>query len=426
MLTYKSNRNIDIFVLSLWFFFVLFLPPFIKTNLRMVVTVFNILWIAFQWIKYKNRIFKLINIRLLFGFIPFVLYFFLSYYLKIVFSYYSSLVLQEFISLLLILIHTLVTCLFLCVFCETNNLLYDDVIKALSLSGVLQLIFVLLSFFNSTIKDKLVSIMIRNASSEIMANALKTARYMRVYGFANNMFDAFGYTVSIIVVLLFAYGIYYKKFKYLFLSIIFIVMPLLNARTGVLLSALGIMLICIQSFKFRNIYKYILGLFVSVFILILLYNKLPSNSIQLLNIGYEQTVLLFSGKVTGVYSEILSNDLVFPDNIFWGCGYAPEAINVLGIDNGYIQLLWRVGLIGIILLILGYTYSYFSIKRKGCSKLGLTSLFIPFFLFFIFMVKIYSLGNTGINGLVFSLIFILNYYSQSNDDFFSKKVCVNE
>lgn len=404
----KSSKNTlfrDI-ILTGYFFLALYQPPICAIETKYIVMAINIISFLFLSVsKGKITVPKKI-IAVIMGFSPFLLYFFLVQIMHTgMNSSYANIYLSSLKTNLLMFLYFFILILALVQICACLKLNYHDIIKYVYISGLLQFICVLLSFLVPSVKSFFLSSILTYSHDDTVINAVKKGELYRCFGFANNLFDAFGYILSIVISLILLEGVSCKKPKLVFVAIAMLFMPLINARTGLVLAFVGFLIISIYYLSPKMIVVIAIALPILVVVTSKVFSYLPETTSRWIIKGVEETTAFMNEKSsTGVYSEILGKDLVFPDNLFIGSGAGPETIaNYIGIDSGYIQCLWRYGIIGSLLLFFGYinmfSLSFFKIKSRQyrCSISFIAGIF------FVYLIKLFSISNYGSAVLVFGI-----------------------
>ena len=135
---------------------------------------------------------------------------------------------------------------------------------------------------------------------------------------------------------------------------------------------------------------------VSIVFLPQLYILLPEMTREWLEVGLDATIKLFtSGEKTSAYSAILDQNFIFPDNIFFGEGGDPLDMVNIGIESGYIQCLWRFGIIGTILLLGAFCVIFVRLFIHSTSSFSKAITVSYAAIFFVYLLKLFSLYNTG-------------------------------
>ena len=391
---------------SVYFFFALFQPPLLHIKTNIIMLLFNImifcgLSVLTGGIKFSRKI-----LGMILGFLPFVLYlvFMQAYHIMMGESDKMKYFILIKINLLMI-IYFFVMVLALCRMIDFFHISFKEFMAYIFIAALMQFACVLAAFVVPSIKTLFVNMMIANSNDETIIRAIKKGALYRCYGFAENLFDAFGYILSILISIIMLEGIERKKWVYTISAVFMLFMPLINARTGIILSLVGFAIVL----TFYSSPKRLLKILILLPFLILfckeVFSLLPASTSKWILSGFEETSsLLDSGQTTGVYSEILGKDLVYPDNLLLGAGGSPELLaHYSGIDSGYIQCLWRYGIIGTALLLGAYInmfrMAFFVTKAKKYRCMIIIILII----FVVYLFKLYSLTNYGSVFLIFGI-----------------------
>lgn len=406
----KHSQRKSIALLSVFLFIYIFQPPVLKTNIRLILTIIALCYIAVNTFRHPTIRVQKDVLKPLFFIAIFTVCFVLFQIGRITLNnppetaYIRSLT----TSVLLIVIYTTIACIFLVQYSNHNGLSYSQICSAVINAGVVELCCVILSFISPGIRQTFNSLMISNVRDEQMSINFYKFTWQRTYGFADNLFDGFGYLTSIIIVITFLKGFREKKKRYVILSFVMLIMPLLNSRTGLLLSAVGYIIVLIAYFSPRKLFKYMCLAGLGIGGVLLFVNRLPAETADWVMRGVTQTLDLFGGDVdSGVYHQILVADLQFPNSIIWGAGYRPNAIGRVDIDSGYVQCIWRFGLLLSILFfgaLLYYFITVFSELNNKDEKI-LIILLVMFLL--LFFIKESPFGLLGAHILTFGLPIVM-------------------
>jgi hypothetical protein len=170
-------------------------------------------------------------------------------------------------------------------------------------------------------------------------------------------------------------------------------------------------------FDYRKILKYGLFIVVLFFLLVMLMDYLPDSVSKWAKDAGDQMVALFTGDTSSslVFSEILVNDIILPSNIWFGVGAPPEWLSksTSGIDNGYVQCVWRYGLVGTILLLFGYVRMFTNCRKTTEYKKKKVLMVVYVIIFFMYMMKLYSITNYGALFLLFGTTTLISCESNS-------------
>lgn len=415
------RKRFTILFFIIFMFCAIFTPDFFSFSMRYLIVIISIIGVAWGSVSTgKLRIDKC-NYSIIKGFLPFMLYFVFSQFLRCVFdSSNSSIYISTLGHTLLAFFGALLICMFIVQTCKKKDISFDNFIYIILLVMIIQLACVVLALTVPSVRQYFNMLIINNSYSDRLAELARASLSGwadRSYGLSNNLFDSFGYITSMLIVLIFAYGMEKSNNKLIILSVIFVLMPLVNARTGIVLVLIGFFIVGVFYNDIRAVLKISGIVILSVVALVLLLNQLPDLMVKWLTSGLEETLSLFnrSGK-TGVYSEIFGSDLSFPPSVLLGAGGAPSAFSHGGVDNGYINCLWYFGLIGTILLFAGYINMFHVLRKNTQSKLYKVISVVLITIFFVYQLKIYSIDNFGGNVIIFGVPTLIIALQQSRDN----------
>ena len=403
--TIRLSRVMENIFFSVYFFFALFTPaiPISTTKVLLVANVMLIFWCALtsSQMSVPKKLLKMFLV-----FMPFLFFFLFMQCLHFFFDgwtifIYRLTILQTLLPvayIFLLLVSTVAIC-------ERFAMDLNRYLHLMVYATVLQLFCVLLSLAIPSVRDMFITLTLRYTQSDVMINAFNTMGSKRGYGFSANLFDAFGYIVAMLISFTFLLGLETKKKRLILLAFVMLIMPALNARTGLLLSLMGLSVVFCFYLNRKHIPLYIVGALALVICIVFVYQRfVPEVSKQWLILGVEQTNALLHGRVIGVYGQILGEDLVWPPRMILGEGASPEFLEgYIGIDSGYIQYLWRFGVIGSVCLLaaqfLLFAVAWRSNKRRAARCI--LAIFPVMILTYLF--KLYSWGNLGAAFILFSL-----------------------
>ena len=390
-------------ILALVAFVYLFNPRFVALELRKVIDVVSLISvIIYHWhnpmIK-KNHVFKNVNILVMFfiylglGTIIFILSDIgkRNIYLNNIYEVSSS------------FFRCFITSKAFIIFMKKYKFGWEDLTDVLALTGTIQLACVLAAFFNPSIKSTFNSFTIANSRSSYIAFSTKYNEY-RSYGLAENLFDSFGYTISLIIIITFISGLYSGNNKRIILSFLMLAMPLLNARTGIVLALLGLSIafLIYSKSSVEHIIKILFLLIPCLLIGSYFIKYLPESTREWITEGTSSiSDLLFNHNKSGVFLT-LSNQFIFPDEIIFGAFGSPESHGVGHSDVGYIQCVWKYGVVGSTLLIIGFLKSIISTSRMCQNEQLNTFSICVVSLLIIYLYKMYPFVNFGSNFIIFT------------------------
>lgn len=419
VLNNKKSGKIQNLLLTIYFFFAIFTPNFCIVPTRLIIFFINIIIIVLHLFFSKGKMQINSSVVSIFtSFAPFAIYYLILQIIRYVINYdvvYSDLYLQSLYSVFLTFVHSFIG--FIAIYILYSNIkIYDEKQYIHLVYAIfIQLICVLLAFFFPSIKEAFIATIIRYSESEVVSAAIESYSYFRCYGLSSNLFDAFGYITSIMITIVFALGVSKRKFLYSFFAMVMLIIPLLNARTGIVLAVVGFFVVLCYHFNPKAYFKYILMGVVAIIIFYIVINRVGGSLKEWIDIGINETILFITEGNTssGLYGQLFGEDLVFPKDIIFGAGAAPEELEgYIGIDVGYIQCLWRFGLIGTVLLFLGYINMFRTVYKKCFRLLDKCIIISVLLIFFIYLIKLYSISNSGGNILIFGIpAIILSRYS---------------
>lgn len=407
--THAITHAIEDVIFTLYFFFAIFMPDIMPISTRILLLMAQFLLILWAVVSTKRfRISKRI-LKILIAFAPFLIYFAYAQCLRVFFdkaqaSIYLSASIETVKPLVYIFIQTFATI----ALCKKFRVDLHRCIRLMIYAAVLQLLCVLLSLAVPSVRETFLNLTIRYSKSDRMMMVTQKAMNTdkRGYGFANNLFDSLGYIISMLITLTFLEGFASGKKRFILLSVVMLIIPAVNTRTGLILSFLGFFVVFCFYFDFRRIGSYLLGAAGVALLCLCAYSFLiPKTTQEFIEGGISDTTELIQNQnSSGVYQQILQADIVFPSNMLLGSGASPENLeHYRGIDSGYIQFLWRFGIIGSLLL-LGGEFFLFCVAWR-CTKSRQAKCILVAFsaIILMYLFKLYSWTNTGAAFILFTL-----------------------
>lgn len=401
----KSMNLLQKACLVIYLFMAIFQPNILGVGTFKLILLVDFAVFAFLVVKYQRVLFNKKVMMLFAGFLPFVLYLFVSAMIHILkYPGNAGIYMSNFTGAVLPLFQCMILGLVMVLLIKVKGIEYSEIENALLFVSLIQLGCVLLALFVPQIRNMFIDIMLRDTDASRISDFLRFGS-TRMYGLSRNLFDLFGYIVSILITLVFLKGVSENKNIYKLISVVLLIIPLLNARTGLVLALVGFAVVLAFYFTPKKLPLYAVGGVAAVVCVIVFFSLLPEKNAEWLTKGFDDTVTyLKTGEKVGVYSEILGKDIVYPSNMVFGeCG-APEALrNYSGIDSGYIQCLWRYGIIGSAFLFFGYINMFYIAAFRNKSKKACCMMAVLAMLFFVYLFKLYALDNAGANILVFGI-----------------------
>lgn len=416
----RLHRIIENTFFSVYFFIAMFTPnfPFSTRKFLFFFNILLILWCALisRQMKIPWKILKMVLV-----FLPFVIFFLLMQCFHLLsnsakVSIYISSGILELWTLTYIVVLLFSTFMI----CVRYDIDLNRYLSLMMCAGILQLLCVILSLVFPSIRNAFIEITLRYSRSDILSNAFNVMGSRRGYGFSSNLFDSLGYIIAMLITFTLILGIETKKKTIVLLSFVMLIIPAVNARTGLVLSFLGFLIVLCFYFNVKHIKTYLLSLLILLPLTAFAYQHfIADESKDWVMNGLQETVNLSHGEVTGVYSQILDEDIVFPStlyNVILGSGASPENLkNYVGIDSGYIQYLWRFGIIGAVLLLTAQ-FLLFYIAWRSTKKRQAKCILATFpFMILTYLFKLYSWGNFGAAFICFSLPVVIIVDAQKQE-----------
>ena len=394
-------------------FLYVFQPAFFKISIIHILTFYMVMFILYNSFAKAGGKLVLDNRsnKSLYAFLPFIIYVTFDYLIQSVISVHSSLILHNLLIFYLVLFRIMLSIEYLRHLFRYYEYSFKDLANDFITVAFLQLICVIIAFANPEIRTFFNNLTLIGTDSVYIQDALLNCPW-RSYGLAGNLFDAFGYTTSLLIVLTFAMGIDRQNMKLIILSGIMFLMPLLNTRTGIILAMGGIIIIFFlykKNITASSLSKCFWVIVILSLIMWELYYILPEETKSWIEVGFFSTKqLMNSGETVGVYEVILHDNFKFPDNLLFGAAVDPGDILNTGIESGYIQCLWQFGVFGTMLLFIGFTYflgyCFFTLKRSIFRAIVASYGAI----FFVYLIKLFSVFNVSANIMLigFPIIFL--------------------
>lgn len=411
-------------ILIIYTFLLLFAPPIFKNiNLLLVLFCFSFISIA---VKYRNDLISLIkNKKFLKPLKLLVLYFF-WYFIIIILNilFTQKIYLYNYIiniySMTLVVPCLFVCCLHMYFYSKKENIQIDEIIEITIYAGLIQAIIAIAIFLFPPAKEFLIDIMYRNTGDSLYLN--KWAVQRRFFGFANNMLDSFGYGTGIIATLPLFHSLKYGK-KWILTVPLLLIVPLLNSRTGLVVFAIGFVCWLIYLFKTRQVKNYlklsgIVALIGIVVILIIM--KFSPKTIDWITRDF----LSFFTNVSGTSDRLFSRDFWrLPSfiNLIFGSGYNVALFGglteIIGFssDVGYINEIWKTGIIGLLLLLMTFL-SVLSIIYTNSDKKNKYLIIFIFIATLVSHIKFYTFSyNPGVVIIIFLFLYSIEWFPNKNN-----------
>ena len=372
-----SSQKIKSIMLTIYIFMLLYAPPIIKNvNTLLIVFVFSFIMLITKYKKDTIKFFKEKEIKKI-AFLFF--FFFFLYGISIIINYliydeiYFYNIFINLYSMGLVIPITLLCVLFVLIYAKRNNIAFEKVIRLTIYAGTIQGVICLLSFLFPSFKSFLLSLLYYLTGDELFVDKFHVPR--RFYGYSNGMVDAFGFGSGIIAALPLFYSLKNGK-KFLAFIPLLLLIVILNSRTGLVIFGIGIIiwficLICNRKLKeYKNV---ILCSSIILFLVLLVVYLVKPLTIQWIIKDFSS----FFTKNWGTANVLFSSNFWRLPSLFRviiGAGYSIAGFggvsDILGFssDVGYINEIWRTGLIGLTIMIFILFYICYVIIKKQTSK----------------------------------------------------------
>lgn len=410
-------------ILIIYLFFVIYMPPLLENGMiEKVMLVLSILYILVNLGKSTKIINIKENKRILLLCIILLAY-------SLIISSINSIIngngnfFNKPAEIIIFMIYFFCEATAIAVYCKKNEITSEAFIKLLIFVGLIQAIFVFASFFSSEIRSKLLSLISQNASYSRIKESISAEHYTalrRNYGFADTLYDRFGYTCSILCAVSFNLGLYKKKWGYYIASLIFVFCTLVNARSGVVLCVIAMIVSGLLFFFYNNgSAKSVLRLVGLVFIVCIvivaflhILQQYAPDTYEWMESGLG-SIFEFSNALTdnNEMDFYISSETWFFPNIFgfiFGTARDPSYIIGRSTDNGYVEQIWYIGIIGLLISINLFVGSIKRTSRTCTSQLERSVLYTMIILILVYMVKLFAFKNIAGTFIILSYCFLLN------------------
>jgi len=395
----KLNKSINRVLYTIILFFIIFNPPILKgfsfTKLFIVISFFVVIMITSTFkdamhIKViKNWILVLITI---------FCYYFLISSLNIIFYESNTSVIIK--NIIIILSHNvsivLVSLFVVYLFNKEHSNIYE-LFQCYVYAGVIQSILGIASFFIPKAKEFFNSLAAINSNSVFIREAMLNSSH-RNFGFASQLYDNFGFAMSIIAILALICGLRERKINYLFFIMISFV-AIINARTSIILIGISVILLLIRSNQpYKDFLRNITILVLLIYIAVIFYSNFDfsmSQTTKWLKTGIDEMLsLVMNNQRVGYFNVLFNKFIFFPESIFElviGTGMLPSDLVGRGTDVGYVQNIWQYGILGSSLIIYFYAYAFkkWIAKATDYSKLFAVLLCV---MMVMYMIKLNCFG----------------------------------
>ena len=382
-------------------FLILFNPPVSRRiSFTILFSAIAVIDLLFHYPQ-TQRMLKRIRVPMKLLVLSFLYYFLICVVNALMRGEYSRTIFTDYVKSFGYFVCQISVSLFILRKAEEKAFTKKDIIAFFIVVGTWQSIIGIMCYVVPSIKSTLNSIMIRN-SSEDFATVVQANSYRRNYGFASTLFDIFGFTMSVLSVMAFNRAFTKKSGKNYVYFILITIVAVLNARTSIVLIGAGVLL-CMIAADIRKKDAMILlkkgGIILAVvicgIIMLRIMEKSSSATAAWLSEGVNQIKSFFQGDKTGIFETMGGEFIFFPDSIIstiFGTALSPMELLDRNTDMGYIQSIWRYGIIGSII-----NYSFLialcrcAYKRKADNEEGMLVILMGV-LIFVYQLKLNTWG----------------------------------
>lgn len=430
---FANRRRQQKTFLSIYMFLVIFAPP-IMPKFRIVMAIITITYILGSR-QGKKKLSKYIFNSSLSIFIIGIIFFLMHMFMMLLinelifqdtvqFSHYTGLYNRFIVPLMVI-----IPCsLFLIIKMDQYKLEIEDFWTIIFGAELIETASVMLALVSPTVKSWFNHLALIMNGGALRENTWYIT--VRSYGFSESLLDSFGFGAGLIAGLAFIYGVM-KNRKYLFLSFIMLIASLVNARTGVIIYLIAVIMILayqLVSGNLKKIMSIISGIIIFSIVGVLLWDVLveyyPATTgwieeglgdLSKILTGYKNDKNV-TGFVSVVQTESWWELPEFPRYIL-GTGHSRyQAEGYTHTDFGYVNDIWAGGIIGCIVLygsIIWFTLKSYR-KMDKCYQIIMMYMVVALLAFNV-KASAYTC-NTGLVAYVIIVSYI-NYYCQ-----FRKKI----
>lgn len=399
-------RVMDIIVI----FILLFNPPIVKKSvLEYLISIIALLYVALHWSSARNLMKSHYFRKLLKLLLIFFMYYLLAAFGGYV-SYSEKSIFYEYVKLLIKYVSVLCTSVYLVCTWKKKEYSIDSILALFVYTATIQSIFSFVTFIFPTVRLYFANMMINNARSEWMSQIAQSFVYwnQRLYGFSDNLYDMFGYTMSTIATISLFLAFKNGKVRYLMMAMMISVSAILNSRTSLILIGLGIAVLIIHDLWLRKIsrknaaMRFSLGAGIIVVLYFFVFIVSRTDTGFLIKSGIEEIVGVFKGRHEGYFYALFEQFIFFPKTVMgllFGTGLAPDYF-YRNSDVGYICNIFMYGLVGSMFLY----HIYIFIFNYGKKNLRYKSLYVFFEIaLFVYLIKSNIEGDIPVAYIFFPL-----------------------
>lgn len=269
-----------------------------------------------------------------------------------------------------------------------HNYKFRDLFKVIMGGSLIEAFLAIAALISPSIKNIFLQ---RIAEYGYEASVEGNLSYFRNYGFADSLNFASSIVLAIIAVLCFYQLVTSKKIGYFIVFALDAFTSIINTRTSIVVLTLGVILILFAVKGAQNIIRYIVWLFILIGVFLIglrIINKYNDWTYDWIMAGINQ-IFAFIKKDTNNYGDYFnyvssSSTFALPKGAwtFFGMGTEIMHSELHGVqsDVGYVNDIWRIGLLASIVIYLLYYYAISEFKRLYVIDSMSGNFFFWFFL----------------------------------------------
>lgn len=357
--------------LVIYLFFFIFAPPLIpRISTIHVLTVGSLLYMLLYWRTSLKLFYRQKNIKTFFTLFVIYLLYTMSRmaYSIIVNPVNADNYANTLYKFFMVVIEIPICCAFIIIYCNKKNYSFDELLKMIIWTGVIQVVVGGCMIVSPSIKYSLVSFMQKNNGSSI--SDIVPWEYNRRYNAISDcMLDMLGWGLGIISALpLYLKG--KKRYIYLLCIPFLVVITVANSTTGIIMFGILTVIAILGKIKKISNNKVVLigvAFFAAIGAVIAMKYVVPSTYDWTVN--EIKAILGMNTEKVSSFSKVMSADFrIFPEQIIelvFGTGHTIYgASGFAHSDLGYINHIWLGGLVGII----GIYFIYFTLFKAGFKR----------------------------------------------------------
>lgn len=359
----KNKKNILVFIYT---FLLLYHPPILPINIIHILVLIAIIYL------YTNR--YEITLKKQNGYKFFIVMNSLFFCFSTLLNIYNRNYINIY-SIFLFVFELQICVFFLNFYTKKNDI---SLLKICIISGIIQAIIALLSFFIPFLQTQIINLFIFNGYPK--ETIWFTGK--RFFGFASQL--TFTMPILQIVLVILLIDILFEKKEEINLwkiigSLLLVFSAIINARTSIIVLLLGLLYL---AYKYRRmiLLKHYVCFFITVGLMLILVFIISPITFNWIFDGVREILLLVSGQDKDGYFEVLFESFIFfPNNVKGlligeGVNVFNTSVNGLRSDVGYIIDIWNYGLIGMILRYSGTILGLIKNNKTMCFSLFLLSI----------------------------------------------------